>query len=989
MKKLALLILVLFSVNYVFSQPSWSYTSTADAHNILIQQGNLTINGTAINNGDYIGVFYDSLGTLACGGYVEWQGTSISLNAWGNDTQTPDKDGFNMAEVFTWKVWRVVDGEVFNATVTYMQPPQMQNTDSFIPNGMSELLSLEALTIDYQDIDLPLGWSYFSTYIDPFEPDIDSVCSSFITSVIIAKNGLGYTFWPAFGVNGIGNLVIGEAYQIDVDSALTMTVEGIAVDPYTTSIVIPQGWSLLGYLPHNPAPLSVMMNSIVSEIIIMKNSDGDTYWPLYGVSQIGDMVPGEGYKIRLNSQQTFTYPEIFVLPTVTTDTLSAITDTSAIAGGNVTDDGGAVVTTRGVCYNTTGNPNISDDFTTDGTGTGTFSSTMTGLTANTTYYVRAYATNAIGTAYGTEEIFTTLPQSTTCPFTITDYDGNSYNTILIGSQCWMSENLKVTHYASGIAIPNPTSNSDWVNLASNNTDDAYCYYDNNINNANIYGALYTWAAAMGGNATSSNANPSGVQGVCPTGWHLPSDNEWKQLEMELGMSQAQANQMAFRGTDQGSQLAGDSSLWTNGSLESNASFGTSGFNALPGGFRGYYYGSFSDIGNSGNWWSSTEGYSSLAWFRQLLHYSPKVVRQNFDKSNGYSVRCLMDIVQDTLPSLTTSAIINITDTTATCGGEITADGGPNVTARGVCWNTLGNPTISDNITNNGTGIGVFTSNLNGLTANTTYYVRSYATNTVGTAYGQEIILNTMPSMVQIPAGVYSVNGTNVSLSSYSISTTEITNALFIQFLNSINCNPDGTFNDTVYGTVEYIAISSPYCAIAHNGSSFYFAGSTTALTIDCPVSKVTWYGANAFASWAGGRLPTEVEWEVAARGADVAVSAGTYNEIYAGTNDSIQLNNYAWYSYNSSLQTHTIGTRLPNEIGMYDLDGNVWEWCSDLYQSTYPSGSNNPTGGTLGNESVLKGGSFVNNQNALVLSFRNFTGRNTSFMDVGFRIVIQ
>ncbi len=143
---------------------------------------------------------------------------------------------------------------------------------------------------------------------------------------------------------------------------------------------------------------------------------------------------------------------------------------------------------------------------------------------------------------------------------IVDIDGNIYNTVIIGNQCWMQENLKVTHYSDGVVIPNVIDNCSWSTLGNNDNDDAYCYYDNSVENATIYGALYTWAAAMGDNAESSYNNPSGVLGVCPTGWHLPSDDEWKQLEMHLGLSQSEADQEGFRGTGIGSQFAGNSSL---------------------------------------------------------------------------------------------------------------------------------------------------------------------------------------------------------------------------------------------------------------------------------------------------------------------------------------------------------------------------------------------------------------------------------------------
>src|SRR6056297_3339950 len=125
---------------------------------------------------------------------------------------------------------------------------------------------------------------------------------------------------------------------------------------------------------------------------------------------------------------------------------------------------------------------------------------------------------------------------------VQDYDGNWYHTVPIGNQCWMKENMRVTHYEDGTEISHVTGDTEWDNLTE--TDKAWCYYDNSDSLGNIYGALYTWAAAMNG-AASSNDNPSGVQGVCPDGWHLPSDEEWKELEMELGMSQSEADEIDY------------------------------------------------------------------------------------------------------------------------------------------------------------------------------------------------------------------------------------------------------------------------------------------------------------------------------------------------------------------------------------------------------------------------------------------------------------
>ncbi len=213
---------------------------------------------------------------------------------------------------------------------------------------------------------------------------------------------------------------------------------------------------------------------------------------------------------------------------------------------------------------------------------------------------------------------------------VTDYDGNHYNAVLIGNQVWMAENLKVTHYPDGTAIPLVTDNTAWENLGDNNTEDAYCYYNNNAGGeADTYGALYTWAAAMGDNAVSSSTNPSGVQGVCPDGWHLPSDAEWTELTDYLGGTSVAGGKLKETGT-------------THWNSPNTGATNESGFSALPGGYRYYSDGGSYYMGDYGDWWSATEYSSSYAWSRSFYRGDATSPQYNGSKSNGFSVRCVRD-----------------------------------------------------------------------------------------------------------------------------------------------------------------------------------------------------------------------------------------------------------------------------------------------------------------------------------------------------------
>jgi len=214
--------------------------------------------------------------------------------------------------------------------------------------------------------------------------------------------------------------------------------------------------------------------------------------------------------------------------------------------------------------------------------------------------------------------------------TVTDYDGNVYNTVQIGNQCWMKENLKVTHYPNGDAIPNITDNNYWGNLADINTYDAYCYYNNNANSeADAYGALYTYAAAIADNWQKDNdtQDTTGGQGICPDGWHLPTDTEWAELEDYLGKNIA-GGRMKEIGT-------------THWNTPNNDATNLSGFSAFPGGNRNFYNGTFSHLGFNGYWWSATES-GSGAYSRNLYYIYTYVNSYNYDKSYGFSVRCVRD-----------------------------------------------------------------------------------------------------------------------------------------------------------------------------------------------------------------------------------------------------------------------------------------------------------------------------------------------------------
>ena len=198
---------------------------------------------------------------------------------------------------------------------------------------------------------------------------------------------------------------------------------------------------------------------------------------------------------------------------------------------------------------------------------------------------------------------------------MSDYDGNTYQTVKIGSQWWMAENLKVTHYNDGFPVGFAENSTDWLNV----TGGCYAFYDNATGNIATYGLLYNWAVV----------GPFNSHNIAPSGWHVPTDDEWTTLTDYLGSAA-------------GSKLAGNAALWRNGVLENNTAFGESGFSALPAGFRDSDNGGFYYLGNNAKFWSATGYGSSAAWYRYLSYNTSGVSRIRTSTQSGFSIRLVRD-----------------------------------------------------------------------------------------------------------------------------------------------------------------------------------------------------------------------------------------------------------------------------------------------------------------------------------------------------------
>ena len=411
------------------------------------------------------------------------------------------------------------------------------------------------------------------------------------------------------------------------------------------------------------------------------------------------------------NENSFTTGQTITSPTVTTDDVTNITQTTATSGGNVTSDGGAAVTVRGVCWSTSQNPTTADNLTTDGSGIGAFISSLTGLTANTTYYVRAYATNSAGTSYGNEKSFTTLqeitlPSVSTAPVTnittnsatsggtVTD-DGGAF--VSARGVCWStSQNPTLADPYTTDGTGTGSYVSQLTGLTSNTTYYVRAYATNSAGTS--YGNQQTFTTL--------------TDPVLPT-------------------------------------------VTTNDATDITQTTATSGGNVVSDGgatvtVRGVCWSTSSNPTTTDN--HTTDGSGIGAFISYLTGLTPNTfyyVRAYATNSVGtaYGNEITFTTLPNiTLPTVTTDDATNITQTTATSGGNVTSDGGGTVTARGVCWSTSTNPTLSDSYTTDGSGLGAFVSYITGLTAITQYYVRAYATNSVGTTYGNEVIFTTLSNL---------------------------------------------------------------------------------------------------------------------------------------------------------------------------------------------------------------------------------------------------
>ncbi|MCE1201483.1 MAG: fibrobacter succinogenes major paralogous domain-containing protein [Bacteroidia bacterium] len=477
----------------------------------------------------------------------------------------------------------------------------------------------------------------------------------------------------------------------------------------------------------------------------------------------------------LGSEISFSTTVELFAPTVSTTPISGITFNSAISGGEISSPGSTPISSKGLVWSTSPGVTIENNsgITNNGEGPDNFNTTISVLLPLTTYYVRAYAINSIGIGYGEEISFTTLEEI------ITDPDGNVYQTVVIGHLEWFKTNLRSTKYADGSSIENNLKVYDFNLVAGIDSEEQM---------VDAYGRLYNYAAV------------ENQAGLCPTGWRVSTLADWTYLESLLGPATGAGNKLKSC-RQVGNPAGGDCNTEIHPRWNSSTQRGTDnfGFQAMP---AGMYTTSFSQIGNQGWFWTNSENRVA----KRLWNIVNSIFSQNSSAAtNFYSVRCVRQapVPQVFLPTVTTKDISNITANSAVGGGNVTYDGEGVITARGVVWGLSANPTLTDNLgyTTDGTGLGEFTSQITGLSPQTQYNVRAYATNSAGTSYGSNVSFT-----AGVSTGVTDVEGNfyptivigNQEWMAKNLRTTTFNNGTPIPLLN-----------DTDWSQVDYINNPAP------------------------------------------------------------------------------------------------------------------------------------------------------------------------------------
>ena len=292
---------------YSSCKPNWDFITTDQNHSIFINGTWTDVDGNPMKEGSVIGVFYeDDNGNLKSAGWAEFEDGTVQIAAMGDDSSSPETDGLTSNQEFIYRVWDAELCEEFSASITYSG-----GVETYTTNGITFISSITATETPSgpteQELNLVKGWSIISTFMIPQDKDLGIILEPIIDKVIIAKDYAGAAYLPEYNFNGIGNVVVGQGYQIKTSEACDLTIFGDYAAPEQNPISCVQGWNMIGYLRTESAPCDMVLADMVDKVIIAKNSSGAAYLPEWSFNGIGHMKPGEGYQIKITDSGTLHY----------------------------------------------------------------------------------------------------------------------------------------------------------------------------------------------------------------------------------------------------------------------------------------------------------------------------------------------------------------------------------------------------------------------------------------------------------------------------------------------------------------------------------------------------------------------------------------------------------------------------------------------------------------------------------------------------------
>ena len=675
--------------------------------------------------------------------------------------------------------------------------------------------------------------------------------------------------------------------------------------------------------------------SLIITIDRVKLSSGENKTTVHITSNSGNK------QLVVTATNNFQVTKLNVLPT------TAITSTSATLNGEVVEDGSPIYTERGFVYAETTQATISaciQKIAAPFSDSKTFAATVSDLVEGKKYYVRAYAIQSGKEVYSANEVSFTaegsvLPKVTTK--SITDISRSEGKAIAMGTITEVGDPA----YSERGFVYNTTHNPI-IQTATKTV----------VEGNGIGEFVATLSDLQLGTMYYVRAYATNTVGVAYGEEQLLDFKPILPIVVTndvTGVSE-ETQSATFHATITN---AGDPVYTERGFVYGKSPDPTTGGATkvvVPGSGKGTYYG---DVHNL--------ELDCAYYVRAYVTYSLGTV---YGESKIFSIKKTYP------PTVITSTVTQITTTTAVAGGNVTDDGGNSVTERGVVYSTNQNPTVADTKVVSGSGLGDFICNLTNLQEGTTYYVRAYAMNVVGIGYGEQVDFTVITGpqtitvngvsfkMIAVQGGTFTMGATSeqgsdtssdekpthkVTLSDYMIGETEVTQELWKAVMGT---NPS------------------------------YFSGTQN------PVERVSWEDCQNFIAELNAmtgkkfRLPTEAEWEFAARGGN---KSNGFKYSGSGSIDKV-----AWYEGNSSSKTHPVKQKQANELGIYDMSGNVWEWCQDWYGSYSSSAQTNPTGPSSGSNRVYRGGGWDTYAAYCRVSFRSSDTPTDSNILLGLRLAL-